>query len=108
MRTTPVARDEDFTCRWCGKDVPRAGRTARDHCPFCLKSVHVDDRVPGDRASTCQGRLDPMDVIVQGTEIVIVYRCTRCGASKRNRAVLDVEVPDDWEALVRLSSGVLG
>lgn len=108
VRTTPVKRDEAFTCRWCGREVPKAGRTDRDHCPFCLKSVHVDERVPGDRASTCEGRLDPHDVTVSGTEIVLTYRCTRCGVIKRNRAILDGEVPDDWDALVRLSSGVLG
>lgn len=108
VRTTPIARDEAFTCMGCGKAVPIHGRTARDHCPWCLRSRHVDDAVPGDRASDCGGRLDPHGVEVAGHEVVILYACTRCGAEKRNKALLDGDVPDDWEALVAISSGRLG
>ncbi|MCB9681565.1 MAG: RNHCP domain-containing protein [Alphaproteobacteria bacterium] len=99
--------DEAFTCVACGRSVPAAGRTARDHCPYCLRSLHVDN-VPGDRAADCGGRMDPFEVEVRGHEIAIHYQCTRCRAEKWNRAVTDTDVPDDWEALVRLSSGVLG
>lgn len=106
-RTTPIARDEDFTCRHCGKPVPRHGRTARDHCPWCLRSSHVDD-VPGDRASDCGGRMDPYEVELNTDGVRIHYRCTRCGVEKRVRAVTDGEVPDSWDALVKLSSGTLG
>lgn len=106
-RTTPIARDEAFDCAYCGKAVPPHGRTSRDHCPWCLRSKHVDE-VPGDRASSCGGRLDPHDVVVKSSSIVIQYRCTRCAAVRVNQAVTDGEVPDDWDALVRLSSGTLG
>jgi DNA-directed RNA polymerase subunit RPC12/RpoP len=106
-RTNPIARDEAFTCVYCSKAVQPHGRTARDHCPHCLRSLHVDV-VPGDRAATCGGRLDPYDVVVQTRGVLIRYRCTRCGETKVNRAVLDGEVPDDWDVLVRLSSGTLG
>jgi DNA-directed RNA polymerase subunit RPC12/RpoP len=106
-RTTPIARDEAFVCISCGKPVPRRGRTARDHCPYCLKSRHVDD-VPGDRANPCGGRMDPYEVIVRDQGVVIRYACTRCHAEKQVRAVLDGDVPDDWEALCRLSAGLLG
>lgn len=108
IRTTPIRRDEDFTCMACKRDVPRHGRTARDHCPWCLCGRHVDDLVPGDRASTCGGRLDPVDLVVTGKGVDIRYRCTRCRAEKINQALLDGDVPDDWEALVKLSSGQLG
>lgn len=108
VRTTPIRIDEDFTCMSCKRDVPAHGRTARDHCPFCLKSQHVDDKVPGDRASTCGGRLDPYEITIRGAGIDIRYRCTRCRAEKVNQAILDGDVPDSWDALVALSAGTLG
>jgi hypothetical protein len=107
VRTTPIARDEDFACLFCRREVPRHGRTARDHCPFCLRSLHVDD-VPGDRANPCSGRMDPFEVVLRDREIVLRYQCSRCRVEKQVRAVLDGDVPDDWDALCKLSAGVLG
>ena len=107
QRTNPVSRDDAFTCMKCGLDVPPNGRTPRDHCPRCLSSRHVDI-VPGDRANPCQGRMDPHAIEINNRGIVIVYRCTRCQESHRNKAVVDGEHPDDWAALVELSAGVLG
>jgi hypothetical protein len=104
MRTTPIHRDEAFTCAHCGGDVPPHGRTARDHCPWCLRSLHVDV-VPGDRAASCHGVLDPVAFELVGGQPVLRHRCRRCGTERRVRAVTDGEVPDDWEALVALSSG---
>ena len=101
-RTNPIARDEDFVCAHCGTEVQRHGRTARDHCPRCLRSLHVD-RIPGDRAETCRGILDPTGIQRQGERIVVVYACRSCGAIRRNQAILDGDSPDDWDAIVALS-----
>ena len=106
VRTNPIARDEAFVCMFCKKEVPPHGRTARDHCPWCLRSRHVDV-VPGDRASTCGGRLDPYEVQMSGHDVIIRYACTRCDHQHDVRAVLDGEPPDDWAALVPLSPGLL-
>ena len=35
--------DEAFTCVVCNKKVEPLSYTARDHCPNCLCSLHVDD-----------------------------------------------------------------
>jgi len=102
-RTNPVARDEAFTCVNCGAAVTPAGRTARDHCPRCLHSVHVDV-VPGDRAAGCGGLLVPVDAVRRGDRFHLTYRCRRCGAERHNRAILEVDDPDDWEALVALTA----
>lgn len=107
VRTNPVSRDDAFSCMKCGAEVPPNGRTPRDHCPRCLCSRHVDI-VPGDRANPCQGRMDPMTVEVHDRIVVILYRCTRCREEHRNKAVVDGAEPDDWDALVKLSAGVLG
>ena len=40
--------DEEFICENCLNKVQKLGYTARDHCPFCLYSKHVDIN-PGDR-----------------------------------------------------------
>lgn len=102
-RTTPIAVDEDFTCVRCGREVPAHGRTARNHCPWCLCSLHVDV-VPGDRAAGCGGVLEPVGVDLRGETVTLLHRCARCGAERRVRALRDGEVPDDWSALVRLSA----
>ena len=102
IRTNPVHRDEAFVCAHCGLAVPPHGRTARDHCPQCLRSVHVD-RVPGDRAADCGGLLDPVAVERRAEDWVISYRCRRCGEHRTNRALLDGDPPDDWEQVVALS-----
>ena len=39
--------DEGFFCAHCGKWVPPLGYSSRNHCPFCLWSLHVDIN-PGD------------------------------------------------------------
>jgi predicted RNA-binding Zn-ribbon protein involved in translation (DUF1610 family) len=103
-RKNPIRRDEGFTCVHCGRAVPVGGATVRDHCPWCLRSRHVD-RVPGDRASACGGVMDPVGLELGGrAEAVIHYRCRVCGGEHRNRAALDADPPDDHEALCGLAA----
>ena len=40
--------DEEFICENCQKKVTTLNYTARDHCPYCLCSKHLDIN-PGDR-----------------------------------------------------------
>ncbi len=94
VRTNPIHRDEAFTCLHCGRDVPPGGRRPRDHCPWCLHSLHVDV-VPGDRAAGCDGTLVPIAVDLGD----LVYRCARCGAVRRNRILDDLDPPDDPSAI---------
>ena len=97
--------NEGFTCLHCGTVVPPLQNgSVRNHCPACLWSVHVDN-LPGDRAATCLGPLEPVGVEHSGKKgWVVVHRCTRCGAVRRNKAALDDPVaPDDFEVIVRLS-----
>ena len=48
--------DSGFICAHCGKEVQPLGYTSRNHCPFCLWSLHLDEN-PGDRASDCGGQM---------------------------------------------------
>ena len=104
IASNPTARDEAFSCAHCGFEVPPHGRTARDHCPRCLRSLHVDV-VPGDRAADCGGILDPIGLEVRGGDVRLRFRCRTCGAAKVNRALTDGEVPDDPRALALVSRG---
>ena len=86
VRTNPIHRDEAFACAHCGADVLPGGAPVRDHCPRCLRSLHVDN-VPGDRAAGCGGVLDPVALQLESGGVrVISHRCRRCGADRRVRA----------------------
>ena len=82
---------ESFTCKVCGSlVVPEgAGSRHRNHCPKCLSSLHVDND-PGDRASLCQGIMEPVSVWVRkGGEWAIIHRCRMCGTLSSNRIAAD-------------------
>ena len=55
-----IMRNESFTCQSCHKRVSEHPTgSARNHCPYCLCSLHVDRDFPWDRASQCRGIMDP-------------------------------------------------
>lgn len=89
FRTHPCL--DPFTCKECGwQVVPEgAGSDHRNHCPNCLYSVHMDNE-PGDRASDCHGRMEPIGVWVRKNgEWAIIHRCTVCGKLDSNRSAAD-------------------
>jgi len=86
--------DEGFSCLVCGARVEKLGYTARDHCPHCLHSLHVDVN-PGDRQSECAGVLEPTGVELNKKGRQILYRCKKCGTKKKN-----ITAQDDNEDLI--------
>ncbi len=91
--------DESFICINCGKTVEKLEYTARDHCPFCLYSIHVDNN-PGDRLSTCHGLLKPIAIEKGKKDLYkIVYKCSNCGEIKRNIQAND----DDINEIIKIS-----
>ena len=101
-RTNPISRNEAFVCHACGLEVERVrGGTCRDHCPACLWGLHVDEEVPGDRLSSCEGAFEPVAVETRaGGQLVIHFRCCRCGTFRINRAAEE----DDPDRLVEFAS----
>ena len=92
-------RDEEFVCEHCGKKVSKLGYTSRDHCPYCLYSKHVDN-MPGDREEDCKGLLKPVQVELDSKRgYVIIYKCEKCGAIRKNKAAID----DDKDLLIKLT-----
>ena len=98
--------DNGFTCLACGREVLPLGYTSRNHCPFCLCSLHVDIN-PGDRANTCGGLLRPIRTEPDARRgFIIIHKCEKCGEIRRNRAALDAKVqPDNRSLLIKLTAG---
>ncbi|MDR2532600.1 MAG: RNHCP domain-containing protein [Oscillospiraceae bacterium] len=89
--------DEPFRCAVCGAETPPLGYTARDHCNKCLCSLHLDEN-PGDRLSNCGGVLEPVGAEQGKKGFKIIYKCKKCGVTKKNIAAKD----DDNEIIIRL------
>lgn len=100
-----LKNDSGFICAHCGKEVAPLGFTSRNHCPFCLWSLHVDVN-PGDRANTCGGQMEPISALPDAKKgFVIVHRCTKCGELHRNRAAHEATVqPDNKKLLIALTA----
>lgn len=95
--------DENFICEVCGSDVEKLGYTARDHCPYCLSSKHVDIN-PGDRRAECCGILEPIGIEnAKKGNYKIVYKCKRCGEIKRNIMAHD----DNMDLVIKIMANPL-
>ena len=90
--------DEKFICEHCGKEVPTLDYSARDHCPYCLYSKHVDVN-PGDRANTCHGLLKPVGIDKYKDTYKIVYECEKCHQTHRNIMAKD----DNYDMILEIS-----
>jgi hypothetical protein len=92
-----------FTCEFCTRNVhPSTNGSYRNHCPFCLYSKHVDV-IPGDRASTCGGLMEPIGLKYRsGKGYQIVHKCIRCGVVTVNIIATDTVQPDDIDELAKL------
>ena len=91
--------DEEFICQNCNKKVEKLGYTSRNHCPYCLHSIHIDN-IPGDRANTCLGLMEPIAIEENNKKgYVIVFRCQKCGEIKRNKSADD----DNFEKILEIT-----
>ena len=97
--------DASFICENCGKEVKPLGYSSRNHCPFCLHSIHIDVN-PGDRANTCLGILEPVSALPDAKKgYIIIHRCKKCGELRRNKAAYNVEIqPDDIKLIIALTA----
>ena len=99
-----------FICSHCHKEVSDfpIGTMQRNHCPFCLWSLHLDEEIPGDRKSNCHGLMQPIGLTSKSNpivhlarhasgvvarhlrideigELMLVHRCEKCGIFSKNR-----------------------
>ena len=92
-----------FQCINCHKWVSinkLMGTKNRNHCPYCLWSVHVDMDTTGDRLSSCESGMKPTALTFKSVgqdrcgkpqkgELMIVHGCVRCGKISINRIASD-------------------
>ena len=90
--------DESFICEHCHKEVAPLEYSARDHCPYCLYSKHVDIN-PGDRANDCKGLLKPIGIDKYKDTYKIVYECEKCHQTHRNIMAND----DNYDIILEIS-----
>lgn len=91
-----------FICQNCGKEVlPLTDGSYRNHCPFCLYSLHVDI-TPGDRQCDCGGLMKPIKIIKNKKGFQILHRCQKCGFERHNKINEDTRQPDSIEAITKL------
>ena len=71
-----MKEEKEYRCPCCGWISDLQDKEPwPDHCPNCLYSLHLD-REPGDRASDCHGRMEPIGVWVRKNgEWAIIHRC---------------------------------
>lgn len=91
-------RDEEFICENCGKLINKLSYTARDHCPYCLYSKHVDV-FPGDRSNSCKGLLKPVGIEKFKHTYKIIYKCEKCNKLHKNIIAND----DNMDLIIKLS-----
>ena len=90
--------DENFVCEKCNYNVKKLEYTARDHCPNCLYSKHVDIN-PGDRLNSCKGLLKPIGIEKFKDSYKIIYKCEKCGKTHKNIVAND----DNFDVIIDLS-----
>lgn len=91
-------RDENFICENCHREVSKLNYTARDHCPYCLYSKHVDKN-PGDRLNNCHGLLKPIGIEKFKNTYKIIYQCEKCKENHKNIMAQD----DNMDLIIQLS-----
>ena len=92
--------NEEFICQNCGKNVEKLPGSCRNHCNYCLHSLHLDKEFPGDRQSHCKGLMEAVK-LEQSTKKgwVIIHRCKKCKKTIKNKAAND----DNQNELIQLS-----
>ena len=90
--------DDAFVCENCGKHVEKLEYSARDHCPYCLYSKHLDIN-PGDRLNDCKGLLVPIGIEKFKNTYKIIYKCEKCNIIHKNIMATD----DNMELIINLS-----
>lgn len=96
-----VENNQPFSCIVCGKQVKKHPTSSRNHCNWCLTSLHVDIE-PGDRKNTCKGVMKPIGIETKEGKTQIVYVCTDCGKRGKN-----VVAPDDnMEEIIAVSTSL--
>lgn len=91
--------NESFVCEKCNKKVvSHKTWSARNHCPFCLYSKHLDKEFPWDRKSECFWLMKPVDIDYRRNKgYMIKHICLICEKTILNKVAED----DDFLEFVK-------
>lgn len=91
-----------FSCAQCHAFVysesALSGVQNRNHCPYCLWSLHLDFYAAGDRLSACKALMQPIGLTLKLTrkkygpvrgELMLIHSCTECNRLSINRIAAD-------------------
>lgn len=83
--------NDSFVCENCWKKVEKHPEwSARNHCPFCLCSKHLDEEFPWDRASECKWLMIPVDIDYKKNKwYMIKHKCIKCWKEMLNKIASD-------------------
>ncbi len=85
---------------------PKAKKTCRNHCRFCMFSMHVDDIIPGDRKSKCFGLMEPIFIDYSGKKgYQIMHRCLKCGKEILNKLASDDNIKEVTRIVAQQNAG---
>ena len=84
--------NEDFLCEYCNKNIQKHSQwSARNHCPYCLYSKHLDKSFPWDRLSECNWLMIPIWMDFKKNKWdMIKHKCIKC-----SKEILNKIAPDD-------------
>lgn len=92
-----IHKNEGFSCKNCKRENGKSSTSCRNHCTECLYSLHVDEEVPGDRLSDCQGLMEPVSYSHDGKKgYMLEHICSQCGKKMKNKLSED----DNMEVFV--------
>jgi len=91
-----IMKNESFCCENCGKDITKhPSWSARNHCPFCLYSKHLDKEFPWDRASNCFWLMKPIwKEYKKNKGWMVIHECQKCEKKIPNKLALDDSVEE--------------
>jgi len=93
--------NEGFICQNCKTENFPAEKSCRNHCTNCLYSLHVDQKTPGDRESTCLGLMEPIFVEQDSRkDWIITHNCIKCEKIIRNKKASD----DNYDRIIALTT----
>ena len=90
--------NDSFTCENCNTEITKHPTgSARNHCPNCLYSKHLDQDFPWDRLSECYGLMKPVWLDYRKNKgLMIEHECQKCSKKILNRIA-----PDDNQEIIR-------
>jgi len=82
--------NDNFKCENCWELIEKHLEwSARNHCPYCFISLHLDDKIPWDRKSTCKWKMYPIEYVLSNGTIKITFKCEKCWHIHRNKITED-------------------